>query len=187
MSRTPSPGRRAVAAVVLVVAGLMLCALYRLTAGTERHSFSPGAVPPSTVRLTEGRSYQLAVAGGVKTLKDQGQDVSSPSCSYTVPGQAPAELTVQAEGADTKATNTVATFVSPVTGVVSVDCQGWGPMFVDNADNRAPDVAGWFLVTAIVLLTVGLTLGLSALRSASGEVRVVDREDDRADDEVEPV
>ena len=187
MSRTPSQGRRAVVAVVLVVAGLMFGALYRLTAGTERHSFSPGAVPPTTVRLTEGRTYQLAVAGGVKTLRAQGQDVSSPNCSYTRAGQAPSELTVQAEGADTKATNTVATFVSPVTGVVNVDCQGWGPMFVDNADNREPDLAGWFLVTAIVLLTVGVTVGLSALRSASGEVRVVDRVDDPAVDEVEPV
>ena len=169
MSRTPSQGRRAVAAIVLVVAGLMFCGMYRLTAGTERHSYSPGAVPPATVRLTEGRTYELSVPGGVKALKAQGQDVASPTCSYTRPGETTSsELTVQAEGADTKATNTVATFSSPVTGVVNVDCQGWGPMFVDDANDRSPDVAGWFLVVGIAMLVVGVPLALSVLRSAGG-------------------
>ena len=77
-------------------------------------------------------------------------------------------MTVQAEGADTKATNTVATFSSPVTGVVNVDCQGWGPMFVDDANDRSPDVAGWFLVVGIAMLVVGVPLALSVLRSAGG-------------------
>jgi hypothetical protein len=179
MSGTPpSHGRRAVAAVLLVVAGLLCCALYRLTAGTEHHSYSPGAVAPSTVRLAEGRSYELSVPGGVKALAAQGADVTAPQCSYTPAGRSSSGLTVQAAGADTKATNTVATFVSPVSGVVHVDCLGWGPMFLDDAAGSAPDYAGWLLLLATISLTLGTALGVASIRAIGTDSERAAREDD---------
>ncbi len=152
-------------AVAVLVAGLVLAALVRVVGGTEQHSWSPGAVAPEFARLTAGKTYQLAVPGGIKDLTDRGIDVTTPRCSYTVRGGTGRPLAVTAEGADTKATNTVGRFAAPVTGEVHVDCLGWGALFVDDADDASPDVAGWLLVLAVVLLTVGAGLGLSALRA----------------------
>ena len=78
-------------------------------------------------------------------------------------------MEISAERVDTKATNTVAHFVAPVSGRLHIDCRNWGTMFVPDANNRSTDVAGAFLVAAIVLLTIGAGLGLSALRSGGRE------------------
>lgn len=149
--------------MVLVVAGLALGGLYRVVAGTERHAYSPGAQPPSGVHVTDNASYELSVPGGVKALRDHGIDPGRLQCTWSSGGSANQLLQVSPLGADTRATNTVATFTAPFSGEVHVDCAGWGAMFIDDADAAGADAAGWLLLLATVVLTAGAGLGVSAL------------------------
>lgn len=167
MQRSVRPAVAPAVAVVVLLAGLVCAGLARVVAGTEQHSYSPGAVAPQYVTLTAGRAYHLAVPGGVDELARRGVDVTTPRCSYTVRDGSSQPLTVQASGPDTKATDVVGVFTAPVGGEVHVDCLGWGALFVDDADDASPDVSGWLLVAAIVLLTAGAGLCLSAARAAS--------------------
>lgn len=183
MSSTPRANvRRAVAAAALVVAGLLLLAISRILSGTERHAFDNGVVAPSAAHVTAGRTYTLSTPGGVKALQARRAAVTTPSCEWSVDGSARQALVVADAGVDTKAINVVATFVSPLTGDIHVDCLGWGPMFLDNADGRAGDPAGWLLLFATIALTIGVGLGLAALRSfgldserATGEDEEIER------------
>jgi hypothetical protein len=178
--------RRAVVAVLLMVAGLVLTGAFRVISGTEHQAFSVGAVPPSSVHVTAGKTYQLSVPGGVGALARRGADVGSGVCEWTAPGGASQALQVQAGGAGTKATNTVATFVAPTTGDIQVSCAGWGAMYVDDADNAKPDLAGWFLVAGVLALALGLPLGVSALRDA-GRSGAGSRARASEDDEIERI
>ena len=146
----------------------MLAGLYRVLSGTEHTAYAAGGVPPATAHVTEGKTYGLSVPGGVSTLRKRGADVNSPECQWSAAGTGTQVLQAQAGGPDTKAINVVATFVSPVTGDIAVSCAGWGAMFIDDADSTPADVAGWLLVLAVVALTAGVGLGVSALRSAGG-------------------
>ena len=159
--------RRAAIAVVLLLAGLALAAAFRVISGTEHQAFAVGAVPPSSTPVTEGKTYELSVPGGVPALKKKGVDVTTAQCAWSVAGSGSQVLEVAASGADTKAINTVGTFVSPVNGSIHVDCAGWGPMYIDDADNTPSDVAGWCLVLGVIALAVGAGLGVSAMRMAS--------------------
>lgn len=176
--------RRAVIATVLLLLGIALAAAYRVVSGTQHQAFSVGAVPPASSQVTEGKTYQLATPGGVRALKKRGLDVNAPQCEWSVDGSGAQVLQVAAGGPDTKAINVVATFVSPVTGAIRVDCAGWGPMYIDDADNSPADVAGWLLVLAVIALAVGVGLGVSALRLAGEEAGSRPRSP-REDEEIE--
>lgn len=170
MPSTPrSNAAKAVVAVALFLLGLVCAGLYRVIIGTEHHAYATSAVAPDTVHLTTGQTYQLSVPGGVHALQKRGADVSTARCSYRVGGGPLRELQVQASGPGTKATNTVGTFVAQETGDTHIDCFGWTPLFVDDSDDAATDVAGGLLVLGVILLTAGLGLGLSALRAAGGD------------------
>jgi hypothetical protein len=169
---------RAAAATGLIIAGLLLAALYRIVSSSEHHSFSAGPVAPNTAHVTQGKQYTLSTPGGVKRLKQHGIEVTTPQCEWSVGGSASQALTVTAAGEFTKASNVVATFVAPFTGDLHFDCLGWGPMYVDNADNASADIAGWSLLLAVIMLTAGVALGLAALRSAGVESERATREDD---------
>lgn len=158
--------RRALTAIALLVAGLVLAGLYRVLSGTEHTAFASGGVPPAADHVTEGKTYELSVPGGVRTLQRRGADVTSPECQWSAAGSGAQVLQAQASGSDTKAINVVATFVAPVTGDITVSCAGWGAMFIDDADSAPADVAGWLLILGVIALTVGVGLGVSALRSA---------------------
>jgi hypothetical protein len=182
MPSTPrSRGLSAVAATGFIIAALLFGALYRIVSGTEHHAFAPGAVAPGTVHLTQGKNYMLSVAGGVKDLQARGLDVATPQCEWSVGGGASQALTVTPAGASTKAVDVVATFDAPYTGDVHVDCLGWGPIFVDDADNSAPDAAGWLLLLATVSLTAGVGLGLAALRAAGPRSERAPGQDDEVE------
>jgi hypothetical protein len=171
-------GLRAAAATGLIIAALLFGALYRIVSGTEHHAYAPGSVAPNSVHITQGKSYMLATAGGVKDLQARGVDVARPQCEWSVDGAASQALSVTAAGSQTKATNVVGTFDAPYTGNVHIDCLGWGPMFVDNADTSAPDVAGWLLLIATVMLTAGIALALATLRAISESSPRPSRQDD---------
>lgn len=179
-----SIARRAAVAAALLLLGVGLAAAYRVISGTEHQAFSIGAVPPASSHVTEGKTYQLSIPGGVSALKKRGLNVSTPQCEWSADGSGSQVLQAAASGPDTKAINTVATFVSPITGAIHVDCAGWGAMYVDDADNAPADVAGWFLILAVIALAVGAGLGISALRMA-GEQSGALRRSTREDEEIE--
>ncbi len=169
---------KAAAATALIIAALLFGALYRIVSGTEHHSFSPGATAPNTVHVTAGKNYLLARPGGVKDLHARGVDVANPQCEWSVGGAGSQALTVTAAGTATKATNAVGTFVAPYTGDLHIDCLGWGPMFVDDADDAARDNAGWLLLLTTITLTAGVVLALATLREAAGRSERAPSEDD---------
>ena len=158
--------RRGVLAVVLLLAAVLFGGLYRVADGMEKHSYNAGAVPPQTVELTSGRQYEISVPGGRKALAKRGISASAADCSLTQDGGASVPLTVTPISADVRPTNALATFVSPVSGRVHLDCGPWGAVYVDDADDSGWDFAGLFLVLTAICLTCGLALGLSALYAA---------------------
>ncbi len=177
---------RAVAAVVALLLGLAMLGVWRVVSGNQDLPFDKGATPPSSVQVTKGRSYTLAVPGGVPALIAHGMPTRStgdqqvvalectwsPSSAQQAGSGARSPLTVQPETVGTKAENDVGRFFAPITGRIGVDCAGWGPVFVPNSDDRPHDWAGTALLLATILLTVGAALALSELRVALGRARV---------------
>jgi hypothetical protein len=157
-----SPVKAGVAAA-LVIAGLVLAGLYRIVAGTQSHAFSPGAQPPTGIHVTTGHTYEISVPGGVQALRDHGVDPGALQCSWSSRGSGSQLLQVAASGLETKATNVIATFTAPVTGELTIECAGWGPVFVDDADSTPADTAGWILLLAVIALATGGALGVSVL------------------------
>lgn len=154
----------AFAGLVLVFAGLVFWGVSRYIASGETHSFSPGAVAPTYVQVTSGRTYSVAVPGGVQTLAAQGRQIKTVQCTVNGQGQAPTPLPLALESDSTKATNRIATFVAASTGLVHITCPGIAQVFVDNADGQAYDSSGPWLVIASIALAVGIPLVLSVLR-----------------------
>lgn len=161
----------ALAGVVLVVLGLGCWALYRLTAGGERHSFAVGALAPAYVQVQDGRTYSIGIPGGARTVKARGADLGRLACEISPAGEVGQQLGVLPEPDDTKAENQVATFVAPLTGRVHVACAGLPAVFVDNAEDAGTDWSGMWLVLASASLAVGLPFVLTAMRSRQRFVR----------------
>ena len=200
---------RAVAAVVALLVGLAMLGLWRVVSGSQNLPFDKGAIAPSSVQVTKGHSYTLAVPGGVPAMIAHGmptrstgdQQIVALECTWSAAGStadssvgsagtsglgtARSPLTVQAEAVGTKAEDDVGRFYAPITGRIQVDCAGWGPMFVPNSDDRAHDWAGTALLLATILLTVGGALALSELRVALGRARVRSTAAVGGDDEIE--
>jgi hypothetical protein len=187
------PLPKAVIGVVLMLGGMVCAGMWRVVSASEHQPYAPGATPPSVVHVTRDKTYHLAVPGGVSALVSAGvapiaaprggSDVVGLQCVWAEPGRAAQSLAVSGETVDSKAVNQVGAFNAPVTGRIKVRCQDWGTMFVPDADGHPGDPAGWYLVSAVVLLTVGVGLGLSALRTGGGghtEDRSTD-DDDRPD------
>ncbi|HEY3091076.1 MAG TPA: hypothetical protein VGJ59_23765 [Jatrophihabitantaceae bacterium] len=154
---------RGVIAVVLLLAAVLFGGLYRVADGVEKHSYNSGAVPPDTVQLTQGRTYQISVPGGRKALAKRGISTSVAQCSVTLRSGVSQNLTVTPLSNDVRPTNALATFVAPVSGSVHLDCGPWGAVYVDDADNTGWDYAGLFLLLTAICLTLAVALGLSAL------------------------
>ncbi len=181
----PTPARLAVA-IVSVLLGLLCLGLWRVVSGAERLPYADSATPPSAVRVTEGKTYSLAVSGGARALRARGVRQSSsgvldPNCMWTVGNTDTQSLTLTAEAGDTKAVDTFAHFQAPVSGRLHISCAGWGTVFVPDSDDRAPDVSLWYLLASGLLLSLGLPLSLSVARAAAAS-----RADRRSDDELEP-
>ena len=178
----PTARRRATAGVIspgmatgLLLLGLLSLALWRVLSGTEHQAFAKGATPAESYQVTAGKTYSLAVPGGVPALLNHGiQEVSGKSgtvlglsCEWSVDGSANQILAISPESLDTKAETDVASFTSPVTGDLRVTCDGWGRMFVADADKGSADPSGYFLLLSIAALTLGGAMALSIGYSAS--------------------
>src|SRR5213080_3623067 len=125
--------RRGVIAGALIAATVLLAGLYRVAGGTEHHSYNAGAVPPMTVKLTNGHTYEISVPGGRDALKKRGISTQVAQCSWTQGSSGKRVLKVTPLSADVRATHAIATFTSPVSGTVHIDCAGWGAVYVDGA------------------------------------------------------
>lgn len=158
---------RGLLAVVLLLAAVLLAGLYRVSDGLEKHSYNTGATPPQTVHVTSGHRYQISRPGGRRALQQHGISPTQAQCSLIPESGGPVALTVTVISTDVRPTNALATFVSPVTGNVRIDCGSWGAVYVDDSDNSGFDYAGLFLVLTAVCLTLGVALGLSALYARS--------------------
>lgn len=181
---------RVVLAVALLLLGLAALGLWRVLSGSEDLQFAKGATPPSTVEVTSGHEYSLAVPGGVWAMRDHGVPLRADGsalileCRYTTPGQpGTAPLTVTPEGPGTKFETTVGTFVAPVTGRIHVNCSGWGTMFVPDSDDHSTDFSGWALLASIIFLTIGAALAMTEIRTAM--LRSARLRAPRSQDEVE--
>lgn len=159
----PRSDRRGIAAIVLVVLGLLLWLGYRLAEGSEGHAYVEGATPPSDYALTAGDTYSISVPGGV----DRADFPAVLSCSVTPAGGESATVEVTREGDGSRALNQIGRFVAPTSGRAAVSCSTLPPVFVDDADDTGLDLAGLCLVLACLALAVGLPLLLSSLRTSS--------------------
>jgi hypothetical protein len=141
-----------------------------VASGSEHQAFAKGATPPSSSAVTEGHSYSLAVPGGAPAMLKHGianlNGQLALTCDWSEGTGSPQSLPVNAESTDTKAETTVAQFIAPVTGKIHIACDGWGAMFVPDA-NSSSDPSGYFLLLSILTLTVGGILALSAGYQAS--------------------
>lgn len=172
--RHTEPSRRAAIAIVLLALGVVFAVLYRTSDGGESHSYNRGALAPRGVHVTAGNLYEVSTPGGVAGLQRRGLSIQLKTCTYQRAGVT-GTVSLTPLGADTRTVHAVATFVSPVTGEVSIDCPGLPQgTFVDDADDASADPAGLFVLLATVAFTVGAALGLSALYSASGRRKVAD-------------
>jgi len=169
--------RRGAFGAGLLLLGLLCLALWRVVSGEEHQAFAKGATPADSYRVTAGNDYSLAVPGGVRAmLKHHIPKVPGPngdalglSCEWSVGGSANQALSLAVEALDTKAETTVARFTSPVSGGISVTCDGWGRVFIPDADSGSSDPSGWFLLLSIITLTAGASLSLSAAYESSRE------------------
>jgi hypothetical protein len=166
---TRSP--RAALAVGLLLIGLLSLGLWRVISGSEHQAFAKGATPAESYQVTEGKQYSLAVPGGVSAMHSHGiAELTDPSgskslaltCLWSVNGSGSQALNISIEAVDTKAETTVAHFTAPVSGRLSVTCDGWGRMFIPDAGSGSSDPAGWFLMLSIITLTIGAALAMSA-------------------------
>ena len=167
--------RRGALAIGLLLIGFLSLGLWRVISGSEHQAFAVGATPAESYQVKAGDSYSLAVPGGVSALVKHGipkipaqnGTTHGLSCEWSVNGSANQALSISIESLDTKATNTVAHFISPVSGPISVTCDGWGRVFVPDARSGSGDASGWFLLLSIITLTAGAVLALSAGYAAS--------------------
>jgi hypothetical protein len=178
--------RGAVGAVLLLL-GLASLGGWRLLSGIQSQPYASGATPPTSVHVTEGHSYSLAVPGGVGAMIRAGVPTTPTrngaqlglECSWSIHGAAAQALTVSAESVDTKAETTVGGFVAPATGALRITCAHWGAMYVPDSDDRAADVSGWLLVLSTIALTIGGALALSAGYAATAtRTRTVSDDDE---------
>ena len=107
-------------------------------------------------------AYLAGLHGGVGTVRARHLAVADITCEIVPVGNGATQLAVVPEQDGSKALNQIATFVSPVTGRVHVDCAGLPAVFVDNADDAGTDRAGLALLLASAALAVGLPLLLGA-------------------------
>jgi hypothetical protein len=159
----PRTGRGALA-VALIILGILFAVLYRYENSRENHSYNDGGAAPIYVHLTAGKQYEISTPGGMDALVKVGSSASALNCNYTPQdGPATAVLTTTSLGTGTRTTHAVATFSSPVTGLVRVECRALQSTYIDDADNVGGDPAGLYLLLCTITLSVGAMLGLSAL------------------------
>lgn len=157
---TGSARPAAIVALLLLIAGGLYLAVFKVADARARHAFNAGWRPPSSVALTAGRTYQISVRGGADALRARQADPTAPRCTWSADSSARQPLQVSPLGADSGALNVVGTFVAPAGGPLHIECAPWGPVSVDDADDSSVDLPGVFVLLSAVTLTAGIALGV---------------------------
>lgn len=156
--------RGLVVGALLIVLGLVGWSLYVKDSRNEPHAYARGGDPPAYVRLAAGETYIISIRGGVNREIALGLTPDGLQCTAARPNQSPGALRLTVEQPGTKAMDAIASFSSAITGLAHVECDGTGPVFVDDATNSAFDWSGFWLVFTSIALLVGFPITLSALR-----------------------
>jgi hypothetical protein len=154
-------GSRLLAGAVLLIVALVLFAASRVVAAGQRHAYDPGASPPASYAVTAGTSYQLSAARSVSELKKAGL-LGNLACFTTSATGEQTPLTLSSVADDDRNLHLFATFVAPATGSVQVSCTGIPGVFVDDADDAAPDRS------AVLVLLSGAIGLLGVIAACSG-------------------
>jgi len=104
-------------------------------------------------------------------LAAAGRDADALDCRYRPAGSSvdAQELKTTSLGTDTRTTHAVATFIAPVSGLVSITCGTLSQTYIDDADNTPGDPAGLFILLCAILLTIGVACAMSALYRRGSE------------------
>ncbi|MDQ1740274.1 MAG: hypothetical protein QOE53_1926 [Pseudonocardiales bacterium] len=154
-------GASLAAGAVLLVLALVLFASSRVVAAGQRHAYDPAANPPPAYHLTAGKTYQLSATRSVAELKKAGQ-LSELACFATTSTGVQTPVTLASTAEDDRNLHLFATMVAPSTGEYHLSCTGIPEVFIDDADNTAPDRSAPLVLLAIV---VGL---LAVIAACSG-------------------
>ncbi|MEO6703902.1 MAG: hypothetical protein ABI140_10240, partial [Jatrophihabitantaceae bacterium] len=169
----------------LMLLAVLAFAAGRLAASSQSHAYDPGASPPASFQLTNGKLYQLSAPGGVPALRKLGL-LTDLACTWSTDGQQLTPLAIADTFTDDRDLLSFATFNSPVTGRVSITCTGVSKVFVDDADNAGFDRNAPLLLLSVLLGLIGVIVAVSGWyglgeRAASGyrDARLFDTFDDR--------
>jgi len=174
--RDPSPrgGPSLAAGVVLILLALVLFGGSRVVAAGQRHAYDPQATSPATYHLTAGKTYQLSSAQSVAELKKAGL-LPSPECFGTSDAGEQAQLALASTVDEDRNLHVFATVVAPTTGTVRVSCTGIAGVFIDDADNAAPDRSALLMLLSIAVGLLGVILACSGGYSLSPDRRLAGR------------
>jgi len=153
-------GAKLVAGTVLLLLALVLFGSARVVSAGQRHAYDPAANPPSAYHLTAGKTYQLSAFRSVAELKKAGQ-LSDLSCFATTIAGVQTPVTLASTAEDDRNLHLFATLVPPSTGEYQLSCTGIPQVFVDNADNAAPDRSAPLLLLSIAAGLLGVIAACS--------------------------
>jgi hypothetical protein len=153
-------GANLAAGAVLLILALLLFASSRVVAAGQRHAYDPAANPPPAYHLTAGKTYQLSSARSVAELKKAGL-LAELACFTTSSTGEQTPVTLASTADDDRNLHLFATLVAPSTGEYHLSCTGIPDVFVDNADNAAPDRSALLVLLSIAAGLLGVIAACS--------------------------
>jgi hypothetical protein len=153
-------GASLAAGAVLLILALLLFAGSRVLAAGQRHAYDPSANPPPAYHLTAGKTYQLSSARSVAELKKAGL-LTDLACFSTSSTGVQTPVTLASTADDDRNLHLFATLVAPGTGEYRLSCTGIPDVFVDDADNAAPDRSALLVLLSIAAGLLGVIAACS--------------------------
>ncbi len=148
-------GRRTVVmGLVLLALALMSWVGHTVAEGGGRHSWDAGALPAPTQLVTVGPDVHAVRRCRHRRPRHRAGHLG-PATDLFLRRRERRErgLDVQTTSTDSRVLHQLGTFQAPLSDDIAVTCEGTGPVFIDDADNRTFDTAG-----LLVLVTIGLGL-----------------------------
>ena len=153
-------GASLAAGAVLLMLALILFAGSRVVAAGQRHAYDPASNPPPAYHVTAGKIYQLSSARSVAELKKAGL-LGDLACLRTSATGEQTPVTLASIADDDRNLHLFATMVAPATGEIHLSCSGIAEVFLDDADNAAPDRSALLVLLATVAGLLGVIAACS--------------------------
>ena len=160
-------GASLAAGAVLLMLALVLFAGSRVIAAGQRHAYDPAANPPPAYHVTAGKTYQLSSTRSVAELKKAGL-LSDLACFVTSSTGEQTPVTLASMADDDRNLHLFATMIAPSTGEIHLSCTGIPDVFLDDADNAAPDRSALLVLLSIVAGLLGVIAACSGGYARSG-------------------